>query len=87
MMIILTLDDIRPYLFANDNISVSISQIMKAPPAVIHPENQPLEILQTFDDTGVWNLPVVDSQNIFIGFISKSTILMSYRQLLKEYSE
>lgn len=84
---ILTLDDIRPYLFANDSVSVSISQIMKAPPAVIHPENQPLEILQTFDDTGVWNLPVVDSQNIFIGFISKSTILMSYRQLLKEYSE
>jgi CIC family chloride channel protein len=84
---ILTLDDIRPYLFASDNISVSISQIMKAPPAVIHPENQPLEILQTFDDTGVWNLPVVDSQNKFIGFISKSTILMSYRQLLKEYSE
>lgn len=60
---------------------------MKAPPAVIHPENQPLEILQTFDDAGVWNLPVVDSQNKFIGFISKSTILMSYRQLLKEYSE
>lgn len=84
---ILTLDDIRPYLFTNDEISVSVSQIMKAPPAVIHPENQPLEILQTFDDTGVWNLPVVDSQNKFIGFISKSTILMSYRQLLKEYSE
>lgn len=84
---ILTLDDIRPYLFVNGEVSVSISQIMKAPPAVIHPENQPLEILQTFDDTGVWNLPVVDSQNKFIGFISKSTILMSYRQLLKEYSE
>lgn len=84
---ILTLDDIRPYLFTNDEISVSVSQIMKAPPAVIHPENQPLEILQTFDDAGVWNLPVVDSQNKFIGFISKSTILMSYRQLLKEYSE
>lgn len=84
---ILTLDDIRPYLFTNDEISISVSQIMKAPPAVIHPENQPLEILQTFDDAGVWNLPVVDSQNKFIGFISKSTILMSYRQLLKEYSE
>ncbi|WP_415327311.1 chloride channel protein [Chryseobacterium sp. MMS23-Vi53] len=84
---ILTLDDIRPYLFTNDDASVTIVQIMKAPPAIIHPENQPLEILQTFDDTGVWNLPVVDQNNIFIGFISKSTILMSYRQLLKEYSE
>ncbi|SHF60456.1 chloride channel protein, CIC family [Chryseobacterium arachidis] len=83
---ILTLDDIRPYLFTNDEVSVTIAQIMKAPPAVIHPEDQPLNILQTFDDTGVWNLPVVDNNNQFIGFISKSSILMSYRQLLKEYS-
>lgn len=83
---ILTLDDIRPYLFTTEEISATIAQIMKAPPAVIHEENQPLEILKAFDDTGVWNLPVVDSNNKFIGFISKSTILMSYRQLLKEYS-
>lgn len=84
---ILTLDDIRPYLFTSDEVSATIIQIMKAPPAIIRPEDQPLEILQTFDDTGVWNLPVVDSANKFIGFISKSTILMSYRQLLKQYSE
>ncbi|WP_185216754.1 MULTISPECIES: chloride channel protein [Chryseobacterium] len=84
---ILTLDDIRPYLFTSDEVSATIIQIMKAPPAIIRPEDQPLEILQTFDDTGVWNLPVVDANNRFIGFISKSTILMSYRQLLKEYSE
>lgn len=84
---ILTLDDIRPYLFTSDEVSATIIQIMKAPPAIIRPEDQPLEILQTFDDTGVWNLPVVDPANKFIGFISKSTILMSYRQLLKEYSE
>ncbi|REC49344.1 chloride channel protein [Candidatus Chryseobacterium massiliense] len=84
---ILTLDDIRPCLFTSDEVSATIIQIMKAPPAIIRPEDQPLEILQTFDDTGVWNLPVVDANNRFIGFISKSTILMSYRQLLKEYSE
>ncbi|SFN95238.1 chloride channel protein, CIC family [Chryseobacterium oleae] len=85
---ILTLDDIRPYLFNKeiDNLQI-VSQIMKAPPAVIYRENQPLEILQIFDDTGVWNLPVTSENNDFIGFISKSSILMSYRQLLKEYSE
>ncbi|HCA09694.1 chloride channel protein [Chryseobacterium sp.] len=85
---ILTLDDIRPYLFNKeiDNLQI-VSQIMKAPPAVIFRENQPLEILQIFDDTGVWNLPVTSENNDFIGFISKSSILMSYRQLLKEYSE
>lgn len=85
---VLTLDDIRPYLFNKEiENSQTITQIMKAPPAVLHRENKPLDILQTFDDTGVWNLPVVSDTNDFIGFISKSSILMSYRQLLKEYSD
>lgn len=85
---ILTLDDIRPLLFNRDkDVSFTIPQIMKAPPAVIHPEDEPLKIIQIFDDTGVWNLPVVDVHNRFIGFISKSTVLMSYRELLKEYSD
>lgn len=85
---VLTLDDIRPYLFNKEmENSQTVTQIMKAPPAVLHRENRPLDILQTFDDTGVWNLPVVSDNNDFIGFISKSSILMSYRQLLKEYSD
>ncbi|MDQ1856422.1 MULTISPECIES: chloride channel protein [unclassified Chryseobacterium] len=85
---VLTLDDIRPYLFNKETeTSQTVAQIMKAPPAVLHRENKPLDILQTFDDTGVWNLPVVSDHNDFIGFISKSSILMSYRQLLKEYSD
>ncbi|MGG5207652.1 chloride channel protein [Chryseobacterium sp. MIQD13] len=84
---ILTLDDIRPYLFNEEtDRSMKVAQIMKAPPAIIHRENKPLEILQIFDDSGVWNLPVTSENNDFIGFISKSSILMSYRQLLKEYS-
>lgn len=85
---VLTLDDIRPYLFNKEmETSQTVTQIMKAPPAVLHRENKPLDILQTFDDTGVWNLPVINDNNDFIGFISKSSILMSYRQLLKEYSD
>lgn len=85
---ILTLDDIRPYLFnQDDNASFPVTKIMKAPPALIKPEDKPLEILQIFDDTGFWNLPVVNHHNEFVGFISKSSILMSYRQILKGYSE
>ncbi|WP_100074265.1 chloride channel protein [Chryseobacterium camelliae] len=83
---IFSIDDIRPYLFGNSDQLKSIGQIMRAPAALISPESKPLEILQVFDNTGVWNLPVVDSNNMFIGFISKSSILMSYRQLLKDYS-
>lgn len=85
---ILTLDDIRPYFFLNDNdLTPSITKIMKAPAAFIHPDDKPRDILQIFDNTGTWSLPVVDQMNVFIGFISKSLILTSYRQLLKDYSD
>ena len=85
---ILTLDDIRPYFFNDENdLTLTITKIMRAPAAFIHPDDKPREILQVFDNTGTWSLPVVDQQNIFLGFISKSSILMSYRQLLKGYSD
>lgn len=84
---ILTLDDIRPLLFNPDLGGAStVQQLMKAPIAVVHPQQALPEVIKLFDDTGVWHLPVINDRDEFIGFISKSTILTSYRQLLKEYS-
>nr|WP_314495994.1 chloride channel protein [uncultured Chryseobacterium sp.] len=82
---ILTLDDIRPYLF-NENEKLNISKLLKVPAAVVMLNDKPVKIIQMFDDTSTWNLPVVDEENRFIGFISKSALLTSYRQLLKDYS-
>jgi len=81
----LTLDDVRPYLF-NENEKLNLSKLVKVPAAVVMLSDKPMKIIQTFDDTSTWNLPVVDEENRFIGFISKSAILTSYRQLLKDYS-
>lgn len=81
----LTLDDIRPYLF-NENEKLNISNLIKVPPAVVALTDQPVKVIQLFDDTSTWNLPVVDEDNRFIGFISKTAILTSYRELLKDYS-
>ena len=43
--------------------------------------------MKTFDDTGAWNLPVVDSEGRYVGFVSKSKIFNSYRRVLRHYSE
>lgn len=84
---IFTLDDIRPFLFNKDlQECLNLKQIVKAPAAIIKETDQMKDIIKTFDETGTWNLPVVNSDNKFIGFISKSSVLTSYRQLLKEYS-
>ncbi|WP_316814139.1 chloride channel protein [Pedobacter heparinus] len=84
---ILTLDDMRPFLFATDlQASLDVSKIIRPPVAVIHPNDQMPAIIKTFDETGAWHLPVINDRDEFIGFISKSAVLMNYRQLLKEYS-
>ncbi len=85
---VLTMDDIRPYfLHKSQELPPNIQHIMKIPPAVIHINDNAVEILDTFDETGAWHLPVVDEEEGFIGFISKSKILTSYRELLKDYSK
>jgi CIC family chloride channel protein len=37
--------------------------------------------MATFDETGAWNLPVVENGK-YVGFLSKSKIFSSYRRLL-----
>ncbi|SFH94002.1 chloride channel protein [Halpernia frigidisoli] len=84
---VLTMDDIRPYLFNKTaDLPVNIQQIMKVPPAVVNLRQSAVAILKTFDDTAAWHLPVADEDDKFVGFISKSKILTSYRELLKDYS-
>jgi CIC family chloride channel protein len=60
---------------------------MKIPVEVIHYNESMISVTNKFDETSTWVLPVVDDQNMFLGFMSKSSILNRYRQLLKEYSD
>jgi CIC family chloride channel protein len=43
--------------------------------------------MEIFEDTGAWNLPVVDEKQHYIGFVSKSKIFNSYREVLVTFSE
>ena len=43
------------------------------------------KVMKMFDQTGAWNLPVVDNGK-YVGFVSKSKIFSSYRQVLKHFS-
>ncbi len=45
------------------------------------------EVMKAFDDTAAWNLPVIDADGCYVGFVSKSKIFNSYRRVLRHYSE
>lgn len=83
---IVMLDDIRPIMFNKEHYdTLSIQEVMTPPPALISIKDQMNTIAKKFDETNTWNLPVVDGDQ-FVGFISRSSILNSYRELLKEHS-
>lgn len=45
------------------------------------------QVMKIFDETNAWNLPVVDEQGKYIGFVSKSKIFNSYRRVLVHFSQ
>lgn len=85
---IVLLDDIRNIMFRPDLYRrMFVKKFMTAPPAKITIGQSMESVMKTFDDTGAWNLPVVDTDGVYIGFVSKSKIFNSYRRVLRHYSD
>ncbi|MCM1110696.1 MAG: chloride channel protein [Clostridium sp.] len=84
---VVLLDDIRNIMFRPDLYhKMFVSTFMSVPPAKIDIHESMEAVMKSFDDTGAWNLPVVDGGK-YIGFVSKSKIFNSYRRVLRHYSE
>lgn len=84
---IVLLDEIRNIMFRPDLYKkMSVSTFMSVPPAKIEIGDSMEKVMKTFDDTGAWNLPVVENGK-YIGFVSKSKIFNSYRRVLRHYCE
>lgn len=85
---IVSLDDIRNIMFRPDLYKrMHVSRFMAMPPAKLSTTDTMEAVMKTFDDTGAWNLPVVDENGHYAGFVSKSKIFNSYRRVLRHYSE
>ena len=78
----------RKYLFSPDKYdSVHVYNMMETPPEYIYYGEKMDTVMNKFEKTGAWRLPVVDRDTRkYLGFISKSRLLMAYRTELKEIS-
>ena len=85
---IVTLDDIRNIMFRQELYHrFTVGKLMTAIPARLYDTDNMEQVMRTFDDTKAWNLPVVDEEGHYLGFVSKSKIFNSYRQVLVHFSE
>lgn len=77
----------RKFLFSPECYdTVHVYNMMETPPDYIYYGEKMDSVMQKFDRTGAWRLPVIDSGRKYLGFISKSRLLTAYRNELKEIS-
>jgi chloride channel protein, CIC family len=84
---VISLDDVREIMFQHELYDTTvIRDVMTIPPSYIDVRENIDTVMETFRKTGAWNLPVLDN-GYYVGFISKSRIYSTYRDLLIEFSQ
>ncbi len=79
---IVTLDDIRNIMFDKEaQKNTLVKSLMHTPPDVITTQDNMQVVMEKFERTGAWNLPVLEDDQ-YVGLISKSRIFNAYRNKL-----
>ena len=84
---IVLLDNIREIMFQRERYEDTyVSDVMIAPPELVDVTDSMDCVMKKFNTSGAWNLPVMQNGK-YIGFVSKSKIFNTYRDLLVQVSE
>ena len=82
------LSDIRRDMFRTDLYDVAkVYNYMRSAPEYVYPDEPMDSVMRKFGKTGAWNLPVVDRDRKYLGFVSKSKIFNAYREELRDFSQ
>lgn len=80
-------NDIRNIMFRPELYdTTTVESIMYMPDPLVDPKESMESVAQKFQDSGNYNLPVIDNGK-YIGFVSRARIFSNYRRLLKEFSD
>lgn len=85
---VVSLDSVRLYMFRPELYNqYTVESFMKEPPAILSSSDSLKVVAKKFEDTKAWNLPVVDNDKRYLGFISRSGLFTSYRETLLKFSQ
>ncbi|MFO7843525.1 MAG: chloride channel protein [Bacteroidales bacterium] len=84
---IVLLDNIRQVMFDRERYDDTfVSDVMISPPEIVDVTDNMEVVMKKFNTSGAWNLPVMKDGK-YVGFVSKSKIFNTYRDLLVQVSE
>lgn len=82
---VVLLDNVRDIMFNQElYFKTKVHELMTIPPGYISSSDSMDSVMKKFEETGAWNLPVVD-EGKYVGFVSKSKLFSAYRNLLTEF--
>lgn len=82
-----SLEDIRREMFKKEQYDTThVYNYMKSAPAYVYVDEKMDSVMKKFEQTEAWNLPVVEKDRTYVGFVSKSKIFSAYRDQLKQVS-
>ncbi len=85
---IINRQQLRPFLLDQQSTEgVKIGQFITHPLFTVSDNDSVMDVAKMFDEADVWQLPLLDDNRKFKGFVSRSAILKNYRLLLREYSD
>lgn len=88
LLAVLILDRVRHVMFRTELYhQLHVRDLMSQCAARLTTNDAMDLVMQTFDRTKAWTLPVVDSDGIFVGFIRRSHVTALYRTMLHDLSE
>jgi chloride channel protein, CIC family len=83
---LITIDDIRDIMFKQELYdTITVKELMQTPTNIITDKDDITSAMKRFDESHLWNIPVV-FHGKYEGFISKSSILEKYREVLIQSS-
>ncbi|MCL1974159.1 MAG: chloride channel protein, partial [Bacteroidetes bacterium] len=85
---VVLLDKIREIMFDRELYQeVLVQELMQPPPDIVRVDEKMEQVMEKFETSGAWNLPVVDAKHHYLGFVSKSQIFSAYREQLTQLSQ
>lgn len=79
-------DNIRSIMFDESLYGDDIKNFMVKPKYIIEPDEPMEEVVQKFQESGKYNIPVIKDGN-YLGYISRANVFSAYRNKLSEISD
>lgn len=85
---VINLNNIRQLIFRSELYKTyTAEQLMEQPVVVLHTDDTMSVVMDKFQDCDAGTLAVLRPDGTYVGFVSRTRLFASYRQIMKDFSE